>query len=94
MTFKQDEKTGCWLLYQEYLEDFMKHSHKLERRQYADIRDYIREYHDKVRNLSELKDLIQDKFGYEYTLNQISYFKGRWTTDATMRCNDNNDNDL
>lgn len=47
----------------------MKHSHPLQKRQYENIRDYIQEYHDKVRNLSELKDQIYDKFGMEYSLN-------------------------
>ena len=56
-------------MYQEYVEEFMKHNHKLEKKKYDSIREYVKEYHDKVKTLSELKDLIYDKFGMEYTLN-------------------------
>ena len=47
----------------------MKHNHKLEKKKYDSIRDYIREYNEKVKSLSELKEMIYDKFGMEYTLN-------------------------
>ena len=62
----------------------MKHTHKLEKKRYDTIREYIQEYNDKVKTLSELKELIYDKFGLEYTLNQITYFKGRWTGEAVV----------
>ena len=77
MTFKQDEKTGCWLLYQEYTEASMRHSHNLEKRKYDSVKDYVREYHAKVKSVAELKDHIYTKFGVDYTFNQISYFKGK-----------------
>ncbi|CDW86622.1 far1-related protein [Stylonychia lemnae] len=93
LTFKQDEKSGCWLMYQEYLLEFMKHNHKLEKRRYDSIREYVKEYHDKVKSLSELKELIYDKFGMEYTLNQITYFKGKWTGEAVAIDKEHFEND-
>ena len=84
MTFKQDEKTGCWLMYQEYTDASMRHSHRLEKRCYDSVRDYVQEYTSKVRSLAELKDLVYSKFGLEYTLNQITYFKGKWTGEAVV----------
>ena len=62
----------------------MSHNHTLEKKRYDNIRDYIQEYHDKVKNLTELKELIYEKFGLEYTLNQIHYFKGKWTGEAVV----------
>ena len=47
----------------------MKHNHKLEKRRFDSIREYVKEYHDKVKSLGELKDLIYDKFGLDYTLH-------------------------
>lgn len=82
LTFKADPATDCWLLYQEYSKDKMTHSHKLEQETYSNIRDYVQLYTDKVRSLTELKELIYEKFGLEYTLNQISYFQGKWTAEA------------
>lgn len=38
LTFKQEEKTGCWLLYQEYSREKMTHCHALEKRKYDSIR--------------------------------------------------------
>lgn len=35
-----------------------------------------------MRSLTELKELIYEKFGLEYTLNQICYFQGKWTAEA------------
>ena len=60
----------------------MRHSHKLEKKQYDSIRDYIQEYNSKVKSLGELKSLVNNKFGNEYNNNQISYFKGKWQGDA------------
>lgn len=74
LTFKADPATDCWLLYQEYSKEKMTHSHRLEQATYANIREYVQLYTDKVRSLTELKELIYEKFGLEYTLNQISYF--------------------
>jgi len=82
LTFKADPATDCWLLYQEYSKEKMTHSHRLEQDTYANIREYVQLYTDKVRSLTELKELIYEKFGLEYTLNQISYFQGRWTAEA------------
>eukprot|EP00347_Sterkiella_histriomuscorum_P012508 403368312 len=93
LTFKQDDKTGCWLMYQEYVEEFMKHNHKLEKRRYDSIREYVKEYHDKVKTLSELKELIYDKFGLEYTLNQITYFKGKYIGEAIAVEKDHGENE-
>ncbi len=62
----------------------MRHSHRLETRRHESIRDYVQEYNDKVKSLSELKELIYTKFGLEYTLNQITYFKGKWTGEAVV----------
>lgn len=42
------------------------------------------QYNDKVRSLVEMKDLIYEKFGLEYSINQISYFKGKWTAEAML----------
>lgn len=69
MTFKQDEKTGCWLLYQEYNESSMRHSHNLEKRKYDSVRDYVREYSNKIKSVSELRSQLQSQFGVNYTQN-------------------------
>lgn len=69
MTFKQDERTACWLMYQEFSSDCMAHKHKLDKKRYDSIRAYVQDYHDKVKTLAQLKDLIYEKFGLEYTLN-------------------------
>ncbi len=74
LTFKADPSTDCWLLYQEYSKEKLTHHHRLEQDTYANIREYVQLYTDKVRSLTELKELIYEKFGLEYTLNQISYF--------------------
>ena len=84
MTFKQDEKTGCWLIYQEYTEDSMRHSHRLEKKQYGSIKDYIRDYNNKLKSLGDLKNIMFSKHGYEYSLNNITYFKGKWTGEAVV----------
>lgn len=47
----------------------MAHHHKLDKKRYDSIRQYIQEYNDKVKSLSDLKELIYEKFGLEYTLN-------------------------
>jgi len=47
----------------------MQHSHCLEWETYKDIREYVAQYNDKVRSLVEMKDLIYEKFGLEYTIN-------------------------
>ena len=62
----------------------MQHSHCLEWETYKDIREYVSQYNDKVRSLVEMKDMIYEKFGLEYTINQISYFKGKWTAEAML----------
>ena len=62
----------------------MSHKHKLDKRRYDNIRAYIQDYHDKVKSLSELKELIYEKFGLEYTLNQITYFKGKWLGEGVL----------
>jgi hypothetical protein len=49
----------------------MQHSHCLSQQIFADIREYVGFYHDKVRSLTEIKDLIYERFGLEYSLNQI-----------------------
>ncbi len=77
MTFKQDDKTGCWLLYQEYSEGSMRHSHNLEKRKFDSVKDYVREYSNKVRSVAELRSQLQHQFGINYTQNQISYFKAK-----------------
>ena len=69
-------------MYQEYHKEQMMHTHQLEVATYANIREYIGQYTDKVRSLTELKELIYERFGLEYTLNQISYFRGKWTAEA------------
>lgn len=47
----------------------MSHKHRLDKKRYDSIRAYIQDYNDKVKTLSELKELIYEKFGLEYTLN-------------------------
>lgn len=84
LTFKSDPNTDCWLLYQEYGKEQMLHLHRLEWETFQDIREYVAEYTDKVRSLVEMKDLIYEKFGFEYTINQINYFKGKWTAEALL----------
>ena len=43
--------------------------------------------------MSKLKDLIYEKFGLEYTLNQITYFKGKWTGEAIISEREPGEND-
>jgi hypothetical protein len=62
----------------------MQHSHCLEWETFKGIREYVQQYNDKVRSLVEMKDMIYEKFGLEYTINQISYFKGKWTAEAML----------
>jgi hypothetical protein len=69
LTFKADTSTDCWLMYQEYHKEQMMHTHQLDALTYANIREYIGQYTDKVRSLTELKELIYERFGLEYTLN-------------------------
>jgi hypothetical protein len=80
-------------MYQEFSKDCMRHGHKLDKRRYDSIRQYISDYHDKVKSLSELKDLIYEKFGLEYTLNQIHYFKGKWMGEGVAVEKDHYDDD-
>jgi len=47
----------------------MMHTHQLDVSTFDDIRVYIAQYTDKVRSLTELKELIYERFGLEYTLN-------------------------
>ena len=88
LTFKSNPKTDCWLLYQEFSREQMCHSHCLELETFNDIRTYVTQYTDKVRSLVEMKDMIYEKFGLEYTINQISYFKGKWTAEAMLFAKD------
>ena len=69
LTFKADPSTDCWLLYQEYSRDQMTHGHCLEAETYNDIREYVSLYTSKVNSLTELKELIYEKFGLDYTIN-------------------------
>lgn len=62
----------------------MRHSHKLEKRKYDSVRDYVQAYREKVKTLSELKDLIYSKFGLQYTLNQITFLGGKWNGEAVV----------
>ena len=52
----------------------MTHSHRLEQETFSSIKDYVQLYSFKVKSLTELKELIYEKFGLEYTVNQIVYF--------------------
>lgn len=69
-------------MYQEYHKEQMMHTHQLDVATFDNIREYIAMYTEKVRSLTELKELIYERFGLEYTLNQISYFRGKWTAEA------------
>ena len=82
LTFKADPSTDCWLLYQEYSREQMSHGHCLEAETFNDIREYVSLYTSKVNSLTELKELIYEKFGLDYTINQIVYFQGKWTAEA------------
>ena len=82
LTFKSDPATDSWLLYQEYSRDQMTHTHRLEVETFSSIKENVQFYATKVKSLSELKELIYEKFGLEYTLNQIVYFQGTWTKEA------------
>lgn len=55
----------------------MRHSHNLEKRKYDSVRDYVREYSNKIKSVSELRSQLQNQFGVNYTQNQISYFKAK-----------------
>ena len=90
MSFKQCEKTGCWLMYQEYNDNSMRHSHRLEKRRHDSIRDYIQDYKQKVNNLGNLKDMIYSKFGFDYSLKEMNYLKGKWTGEAVVVEKENN----
>ena len=52
----------------------MTHTHCLEVEKFSSIKEYVQFYATKVKSLSELKELIYEKFGLEYTINQIVYF--------------------
>ena len=52
----------------------MTHTHNLDKVKYQSIKDFISQYTQQIKSLSELKDLIFAKFGLEYSLNQIHYF--------------------
>lgn len=69
LTFKSDPQTDSWLLYQEYSRDQMTHTHCLEVETFSSIKEYVQFYASKVKSLSELKELIYEKFGLEYTIN-------------------------
>ena len=60
----------------------MSHGHCLEAETFNDIREYVSLYTSKVNSLTELKELIYEKFGLDYTVNQIVYFQGKWTAEA------------
>ena len=60
----------------------MTHTHCLEQETFSSIKEYVQFYASKVKSLSELKELIYEKFGLEYTINQIVYFQGTWTAEA------------
>jgi hypothetical protein len=62
----------------------MHHTHCLETETFTSVRDYVAQYNNKVRSLVEMKDMIYERFGLEYTINQISYFKGKWTAEAML----------
>ena len=60
----------------------MTHGHCLEQETFDDIRENVSLYTSKVNSLTELKELIYEKFGLDYTINQIVYFQGKWTAEA------------
>jgi hypothetical protein len=63
----------------------MTHNHQLEKVKYDSIKEYITQYNEQIKSLTELKDLIYHKFGLEYSLNQIHYFQGQgWTGEAII----------
>ena len=63
----------------------MTHNHRLEKVKYENIRDFINQYNEQIKSLTELKELIYHKFGLEYSLNQINYFQGKgWTQEAVL----------
>jgi hypothetical protein len=47
----------------------MTHTHCLEAETYSSIKEYVQLYTSKVKSLTELKELIYEKFGLEYTVN-------------------------
>ena len=69
LTFKLEERQDQWLLYQEYSRNSMVHNHPLDKAKYDNIRDYINQYNEQIKSLTELKEMICNKFGMEYSLN-------------------------
>ena len=47
----------------------MVHNHPLDKAKYDNIRDYINQYNEQIKSLTELKEMICNKFGMEYSLN-------------------------
>lgn len=62
----------------------MRHSHRLEKKQYSSIKDYIKDYNNKLKSLGDLKNIMFSKHGYDYNLSNISLCKGKWTSEAVV----------